>query len=310
MASLACWWPSDDITERKGLQEQLHQAQKLESIGRLAGGVAHDFNNLLTVINGYSDLVLQRLHQNDPNWSRVDQIRKAGDRAAELTRQLLAFSRKQVIKPQTLDRELPDPGNRTHAAPPAARNHRNARCISLWPLHVMADPGQLNQVLINLAVNARDAMPEGGTLMVETDSVELDEEFADHHPGLVPGPYVRLAISDSGVGMSADVRNHVFEPFFTTKNKGRRVPVWGWPPSMASSARMAVGSGSTASRSTAPCSKSISRAWPGGTGTPRSRSAPGRLLPRERNRARGGRSGGCAEPGQGGARVVRLSACW
>ena len=211
---------ADDITERKGLEEQLHQAQKLESIGRLAGGVAHDFNNLLTVINGYSDLVLQRLQQADPNWSRVDQIRKAGDRAAELTRQLLAFSRKQVIKPQTLEvnfliRETEPMLQRLLPETIEMSLHLHPE-----PLYMLADSGQLNQVLINLAVNARDAMPEGGTLMVETDSVELDEEFANHHPGLVPGPYVRLSVSDSGVGMSADVRNHVFEPFFTTKKKG------------------------------------------------------------------------------------------
>ena len=211
---------ADDITERKGLEEQLYQAQKLESVGRLAGGVAHDFNNLLTVINGYSDLVLQRLQQADPNWARVDQIRKAGDRAAELTRQLLAFSRKQVIKPQTLDVN----SLIGETEPMLRRLLPETIDVSLHlhpePLYMLADSGQLNQVLINLAVNARDAMPEGGTLMVETDSVELDEEFAAHHPGLVPGPYVRLAISDSGVGMSADVRKHVFEPFFTTKRKG------------------------------------------------------------------------------------------
>jgi two-component system cell cycle sensor histidine kinase/response regulator CckA len=211
---------ADDVTERKRLEEQLQQAQKLESIGRLAGGVAHDFNNLLTVINGYSDLVLHRLQPGDPNWSRVDQIRKAGDRAAELTRQLLAFSRKQVIAPQTLDVNFLI----RETEPMLRRLLPETIEISLQlvaePLHVTADPGQLNQVLINLAVNARDAMPEGGTLMVESDTVELDEEFAGPHPGLVPGPYVRLAISDSGVGMSADVRNHVFEPFFTTKGKG------------------------------------------------------------------------------------------
>ncbi len=211
---------ADDITERKRLEEQLQQAQKLESIGRLAGGVAHDFNNLLTVINGYSDLVLQRLQEADPNWSRVDQIRKAGDRAAELTRQLLAFSRKQVIKPQTLDVNVLI----RETEPMLRRLLPETIDISLRlhgrPLHVMADPGQLNQVLINLAVNARDAMPEGGTLMVESDGLEVDEESAGRHPGPVPGPYVRLAISDSGVGMTADVLTHVFEPFFTTKGKG------------------------------------------------------------------------------------------
>jgi PAS domain S-box-containing protein len=211
---------SDEITERKQLQEQLHQAQKLESIGRLAGGVAHDFNNLLTVINGYSDLILQKLDQSDRNWSRVDQIRKAGDRAAELTRQLLAFSRKQLIQPKALDvnaliRET-EPMLR-RLLPETIEIFLQ---LSSGAIQVMADPGQLHRVLLNLAVNARDAMPEGGKLIVETAGVELDEQYASGHAGVIPGPYVMLAVSDTGVGMSEEVREHIFEPFFTTKRKG------------------------------------------------------------------------------------------
>ncbi len=211
---------SDEITEKKQLEEQLHQARKLESIGRLAGGVAHDFNNLLTVINGYSDLILQHLDEDDSNWVRVDQIRKAGDRAAELTGQLLAFSRKQVIQPKAIDLNA-----LIRETEPMLRRllpESIETLLQLTPgsVRVMADPGQLQQVLINLAVNARDAMPQGGKLMVETAAVELDRQYASGHAGMIPGPYVLLAIGDTGVGMSPEVREHVFEPFFTTKKKG------------------------------------------------------------------------------------------
>ncbi len=211
---------SDDVTERRRLEEQLHQAQKLESIGRLAGGVAHDFNNLLTVINGYSDLVLGRLDSADPNWSRVDQIRKAGIRAAELTGQLLAFSRKQVIKPVAVDLNL-----LIRETEPMLRRllpetieivlHLNPSRVP-----VVADTGQLHQVLINLAANARDAMTQGGTLAVSTELAEVDERSAGLHDNLPPGSYVLLSVKDDGAGMSEDVRKHVFEPFFTTKKKG------------------------------------------------------------------------------------------
>jgi len=211
---------SEEITERRQLQEQLNQAQKLESIGRLAGGVAHDFNNLLTVINGYSDLILQRMDQSDRNWVRVDQIRRAGDRAAELTGQLLAFSRKQVIKPEAFDLNALIRETEPMLRRLLPETIETSLHLSTAPVQVMADPGQLNQVLINLAVNARDAMPEGGKLLVETAGVELDQQYAGSHAGVIPGSYVMLSISDTGMGMSEQVRQHVFEPFFTTKKKG------------------------------------------------------------------------------------------
>ncbi len=211
---------SDEVTERKLLEEQLHQSQKLESIGRLAGGVAHDFNNLLTVINGYSDLVLARLDSQDPNWMRVDQIRKAGVRAAELTGQLLAFSRKQVIKPSPLDVNALIQETEPMLRRLMPESIEIALRLSEAPVRVMADAGQLNQVLINLAVNARDAMPEGGVLEVETSRVDVNGQSAGPHAGLPHGPYVLLAFSDNGAGMNEEVRKHVFEPFFTTKKKG------------------------------------------------------------------------------------------
>ena len=211
---------SDEITERRQLEEQLQQAQKLESIGRLAGGVAHDFNNLLTVINGYSDLIMRRLAPDDPNRERIDQVRKAGDRAAELTSQLLAFSRKQVIKPATLELNALIRDTEPMLRRLLPESIETSLRLTDASTHVMADPGQLNQVLINLAVNARDAMLDGGKLVVATAAVEFRERDAGLHPGLAAGWYILLAISDTGAGMSEEVRQHVFEPFFTTKKKG------------------------------------------------------------------------------------------
>ncbi len=211
-----------DITEYKRLEEQFRQAQKLESVGRLAGGVAHDFNNLLTVINGYSDLVLERLDSGHPLRPQIAAIRDAGGRAASLTRQLLAFSRKQIIRPEVLDL----------SATVANAEDMLRRLIgeditlvtkfspSLWP--VQADPDQVHQVLMNLAVNARDAMPGGGTLVIETANATLDESHAwAHHPSPSPGAYVLLAVSDDGAGMDEETRSHLFEPFFTTKERGK-----------------------------------------------------------------------------------------
>jgi PAS domain S-box-containing protein len=211
---------SNDITDRMVLEEQLHQAQKLESVGRLAGGVAHDFNNLLTVINGYSDLLLKRQDVGEANLKRVEQIRKAGDRAAELTQQLLAFSRKQVIQPKVL-------GLNTLVHETEMMLHRvlpeNIEIVtSLEPAlgRVMADPGQIHQVVLNLALNARDAMPNGGRIIMETINTRLDEHFASTHPDVKAGAYVMLGVTDTGVGMEEEVRSHIFEPFFTTKGRG------------------------------------------------------------------------------------------
>src|SRR5437667_2984438 len=210
-----------DVTERLGLEQQLRQAQKMEAVGRLAGGIAHDFNNILTAITGYADLLLEDLGATDPRRQDADEIHKAADRAAGLTRQLLAFSRQQVLQPTVLEvnklvsdlekmlRRLlgEDVELSTRLAPTTGR--------------VKADPGQLEQVVMNLAVNARDAMPNGGKLTLETANVDLDEAYAaDHYPARA-GPFVMLAVSDTGIGMSEETQAHMFEPFFTTKEKGK-----------------------------------------------------------------------------------------
>ncbi len=210
-----------DVTERVQLEQQLRQAQKMEAVGRLAGGIAHDFNNILTAITGYADLLLEDLGATDPRRQDADEIHKAADRAAGLTRQLLAFSRQQVLQPTVLEvnklvsdvekmlRRLlgEDVELSTRLAPTTGR--------------VKADPGQLEQVIMNLAVNARDAMPNGGKLTLETGNVDLDEAYAsDHYPARA-GPFVLLAVSDTGTGMSEETQAHMFEPFFTTKEKGK-----------------------------------------------------------------------------------------
>jgi two-component system cell cycle sensor histidine kinase/response regulator CckA len=208
---------AEDVSERRGLEEQLRQAQKMEAVGRLAGGVAHDFSNLLTIITGYSQLLLDRLGSDDQLRGYVSEVLNAGDRAASLTCQLLAFSRRQVLQAQVLDlntilanidkmvRRLirEDVELVTHREPDLGR--------------VKADPGQIEQVIMNLAVNARDAMPQGGQLTLETANVELNEGYACSHESVLPGRFVMLAVSDSGIGIDAETQAHIFEPFFTTK---------------------------------------------------------------------------------------------
>jgi hypothetical protein len=210
-----------DVTERRRLQEQLVHSQKMETVGRLAGGIAHDFNNLLGVILGYSDLALQELGAADPRRPELEQIRSAAELAAGLTRQLLAFSRKQVVDRRVIDlneilSEL-EPMLR-----PAMRENVDFVVLpatGLWP--VLADPGEIHQVIMNLAINARDAMPSGGKLALETANVELDAHYAERHFAVTPGDYVMLAVSDTGIGMDAETRAHIFEPFFTLKEKGK-----------------------------------------------------------------------------------------
>lgn len=216
-----------DITEKRRaeeeqsrLREQLQQAQKLESVGRLAGGVAHDFNNLLTVINGYSDLLLRKLKPDDPMHESISEIRKAGQLAANLTRQLLLLSRKQVT--QTSEVNLNDVIEEVEKmlTRVIGEDIRLEWAPDPHLGRVLADAGQLHQILMNLAINARDAMPGGGTLLIETKNVDLEDAYAEHHAGVQPGAYVRLNVSDTGIGMTKDVLAHLFEPFFTTKKPG------------------------------------------------------------------------------------------
>ena len=212
---------AEEREEERCLEEQLREAQKMESIGKLAGGIAHEFNNLLTPIIGYSELVLNQTRNDDPLRQHIEEIKKAGERAASLTRQLLAYSRKQVLQPRVLDlnaviAELDKMLRRligadielvTRLAPELGR--------------VKIDPGQIEQIVINLAVNARDAMPQGGKLTIETTNAQLDEAYARKNVAVTPGQYVMLSVSDTGCGMDAQTQSHLFEPFFTTKEIGK-----------------------------------------------------------------------------------------
>jgi PAS domain S-box-containing protein len=212
---------STDVTERKLLEAQLRQSQKMEAVGQLAGGVAHDFNNLLGVIIGYADMLIEELEEKDPRARKADAILRAAQRAANLTRQLLAFSRKQVLLPKVLDL------NHVVADIQGLLGRLIGEHIILQTTcdphlgHVRADPGQIEQVIMNLAVNARDAMPRGGKLIIETANAELDDSYSRTHAPVSPGPYVLLSVSDTGLGMSEAIRNRIFEPFFTTKEAGK-----------------------------------------------------------------------------------------
>ena len=206
--------------ERSKLREQFQQAQKLESVGRLAGGIAHDFNNLLTVINGYADISLKELAPPDPMHEMIGEIRKAGRRAAELTRQLVLLSRKQITQPTVVNLNDIITEVEKMLARVIGEDIRLESVLSPSLGCVLADPGQLHQVLMNLAVNARDAMPGGGTLLIETRNVDLDDGYVEQHAEVKPGAHAQLMVSDTGIGMTKDVISHLFEPFFTTKKPG------------------------------------------------------------------------------------------
>jgi PAS domain S-box-containing protein len=201
--------------------EQLRQAQRLESVGRLAGGIAHDFNNMLTAIKGYSDLTLRRLPEGDPLRGNVEEIKKAGERSAELTQQLLAFSRRQVMRPKVIDLNNIVSETSTMLDRLIGEDIELGLALADDLGSVQADPGQISQVIINLAVNSRDAMPEGGKITIETANKEIDGPSAGHDIDMKPGRYVMLAISDTGIGMDDEVQKHIFEPFFTTKPTGK-----------------------------------------------------------------------------------------
>lgn len=211
----------ENVTERRLLEQQLYQSQKMESVGRLAGGVAHDFNNLLNVILGYSNLMLEHLSPEDPLCKRAKAIQQAGERAAMLTKQLLAFSRRQVLEPiilnlntvvteakELLQRLIGEDIELNLALDPALDQ-------------VKVDPGQMSQIIMNLAVNARDAMPNGGKLSIETANIVLKDDYVARRPLVSPGPYVMMAVSDTGAGIDRMTQEHIFEPFFTTKEKGK-----------------------------------------------------------------------------------------
>jgi two-component system cell cycle sensor histidine kinase/response regulator CckA len=210
-----------DISQRKLLEEQLVHAQKMEAVGRLAGGVAHDFNNMLTVISGYNRMILDDLSPLDPLRGNAEEILKAADRAAALTNQLLAFSRRQIMRPCVLNVNILLAGTqkmlRRLIGEDIQLDLKPAREVG----NIKADPVHIEQAIVNLAVNSRDAMPTGGRIVIESANVHLDESYTRTHPGVQPGEFVMIAVSDTGHGMDADTRRRIFEPFFTTKEQGK-----------------------------------------------------------------------------------------
>jgi PAS domain S-box-containing protein len=210
-----------DVTRELQLEEQYRQAQKMEAVGQLTAGISHDFNNLLTAINGFAQLLQFELPVEDPRQELVQKIADAGRRASELVRQLLTFSRKQVIKPVVLDLNVvvADMSKLLQRVIGEQVQLKTQLASGLWPIE--ADQAQIEQVILNLAVNARDAMPDGGKLIIETANVVLDEEYVTDHLAAQPGEHVLLTVSDTGIGMSEEVKAHLFEPFFTTKGRSK-----------------------------------------------------------------------------------------
>jgi len=211
----------NDVTQRRKLEEQYRQSQKMEAVGRLAGGIAHDFNNLLTVIIGYSELLSSGLAKNDPLRLNAQEIQKAGERAASLTRRLLVFSRKQILLPRVMDLNQVIRDMETLLGRLIGEDIELVTALSPGLGSVKADPGQIEQVIMNLVVNARDAMPEGGRIRVETADMDLDGIYVSGEQDLVAGPYVMMAMSDTGVGIDSRILPQIFEPFFTTKEEGK-----------------------------------------------------------------------------------------
>ena len=209
----------NDVSERNRMEAQFLQAQKMEAIGQLAGGIAHDFNNLLTIIKGYSQLSLMELKEGAPLRGNIEEINKASDRASDLTHQLLAFSRRQILEMRVLDLNALLPGVERMLRRVIGEDIELVTRLAEDLGRVKSDRGQIEQVIMNLAVNAKDAMPDGGKLNIETANAELDEAYARAHVAVTPGRYVMLSISDTGAGMTPEVREKVFEPFFTTKEK-------------------------------------------------------------------------------------------
>lgn len=210
-----------DITERKSLENQLRQLQKMEAVGQLTGGIAHDFNNLLGVILGYSEMLEEKLDRNSKLHKTAEEITKAGQRAASLTRQLLAFSRQQVLEPKVLNLNTVVADTQKMLGRLLGEHIEIATALASDIGQIRADRGQIEQVIMNLAVNARDAMPDGGKIIIETRNMDLDDAYALRHPPAVAGRYVELVVTDTGVGMDAQTQSHIFEPFFTTKELGK-----------------------------------------------------------------------------------------
>ncbi len=250
---------AEDITDRRQLEEQLRQAQKMDAVGRLAGGVAHDFNNLLMVINGYTEVLLEQLVDGSAMRHKVQSIQQAADRAATLTRQLLAFSRKQLLELKVVDVNTVIGDMERLLRPLIGENIELITRLSPDTGHTRADAGQIEQVIMNLVVNAKDSMPEGGKITVQSSDVTVRQNFREHR-FIQPGRYAVISVADTGHGMDKETQSQIFEPFFTTKEK-EKAPASASRPSTGSSSRATDTCSSKASREPEPLSMSICRAW-------------------------------------------------